>query len=150
FSAWLRRLAETCREAGVVLIMDEIFTGFRLAERGACQYFGVSADMVTYGKTLGGGLPVGVLCGKAGLMKRYRDDRPADICSARGTFNSHPSVMGAMDAFLRHMETAEAKALYDGLDERWNNNAATLNARLASEDLPVEVTNLGTIWTVNY
>src|SRR5262249_15171602 len=115
YSAWLRRLAETCREAGIVLIVDEIFTGFRLPQRGGCQYFGIARDMVTYGKTLGGGLPVGALCGKAELMKRFRDDKPADICFARGTFNSHPYVMGAMDAFLRHLETPEAKTLYDEL-----------------------------------
>jgi len=148
YSAWLARLAETCRAAGIVLIVDEVFTGFRLAPRGACEYFGIAPDMITYGKTLGGGLPVGVLCGKAALMKRYRDDRPADICFARGTFNSHPYVMGAMDAFLRHMEGEEGRALYDEVDERWNIRAAGLNARLAAEDVPIRIANLGTIWTV--
>ena len=150
YGEWLRRIAETCREAGIVLIMDEIFTGFRLAPRGACEYFGVAPDMITYGKTLGGGLPVGVLCGKAELMKRFREDRPADICFARGTFNSHPYVMGAMDAFLNHMETDEGRALYDGLDERWNARAAALNERLADAGVPVEIANLGSIWTVGY
>ena len=58
------------------------------------------ADMVTYGKTVAGGLPVGVLCGRHEFMRRFRDDRPADICFARGTFNSHPYVMGAMYEFL--------------------------------------------------
>ena len=150
YTAWLARLAETCRAAGVVLIMDEVFTGFRLAPHGACEYFGVTPDMVTYGKTLGGGLPVGVLCGRADLMKRYREDRPADICFARGTFNSHPYVMGAMDAFLRHMETPEGRALHNDLDAIWDQRAATLNARLADEDVPVRVANLSTIWTVWY
>jgi glutamate-1-semialdehyde 2,1-aminomutase len=150
YAAWLKRLAETCRKAGIVLIVDEVFTGFRLAPRGACEYFGIAPDMITYGKTLGGGLPVGVLCGKGELMKRFREDRPADICFARGTFNSHPYVMGAMDAFLRHMETPAGRALYDGLDERWNERAQSLNARLAAEELPVRLTNLSTIWTVNY
>lgn len=150
YAAWLRRLAEVCRKAGIVLIVDEVFTGFRLAPRGACEYFGIAPDMITYGKTLGGGLPVGVLCGTAALMKRYREDRPADICFARGTFNSHPYVMGAMDAFLRHMETPAGRALYDGLDERWDRRAETLNSRLADADLPVRLANLGTIWTVNY
>ena len=150
YSAWLQRLVETCRASGIVLIVDEIFTGFRLAERGACEYFGIAPDMITYGKTLGGGLPVGVLCGKAQLMKRFRDDRPADICFARGTFNSHPYVMGAMDAFLRHMETIEARSLYEGLDERWNERAEMLNERLRLQELPVAIANLGTIWTVNY
>jgi glutamate-1-semialdehyde 2,1-aminomutase len=150
YAQWLGRLAGTCREAGVVFILDEVFTGFRLAPRGACEYFGIEADMITYGKTLGGGLPVGVLCGTAALMKRFREDRPADICFARGTFNSHPYVMGAMDAFLRHMETPEARALYDGLDEAWNARAALLNARLVEAGYPVRVSNLGTIWTVTF
>ncbi len=150
YGAWLRRLREICRKAGVVFIVDEVFTGFRLAPKGACEYFGVDADMITYGKTLGGGLPVGVVCGTAALMKRYREDRPADICFARGTFNSHPYVMGAMDAFLRHMETAEGRMLYDGLDETWNARAASLNARLAELDCPVRIANLGTIWTVTF
>ena len=59
------RLREVCTKRGIVLIFDEVFVGFRLARGGAQEYFGVAADMVTYGKTLGGGLPVGVLCGKA-------------------------------------------------------------------------------------
>ena len=80
--------------------------GFRLAPGGAQQYFGVRADMVTYGKTLGGGLPVGVVCGQAPWMKRFREERPADICFARGTFNSHPYVMGAMQVFLERLHSA--------------------------------------------
>ena len=59
--------------------------------------------MVTYGKSLAGGLPVGVVCGRKDLMRRYRDDRPVDICFARGTFNSHPYVMTAMDEFLTRL-----------------------------------------------
>ena len=58
------RLREVCTERGIVLIFDEVFVGFRLAAGGAQEYFGVRADMVTYGKTLGGGLPVGALCGR--------------------------------------------------------------------------------------
>ncbi len=150
YSAWLAKLREVCTKSGVVMIVDEVFTGFRLARRGACEYFGVTPDMVTYGKTLGGGLPVGVLCGRADLMKRYRDDRPADICFARGTFNSHPYVMGAMDAFLKWHGSAEAAAAYDGVDERWNARAADLNARLAGEGLSPRIANLGTVWTISY
>jgi glutamate-1-semialdehyde 2,1-aminomutase len=150
YAAWLARLRDVCTRAGIVLIVDEVFTGFRLAPRGACEYFGIAPDMVTYGKTLGGGLPVGVLCGRADLMQRYRDDRPADICFARGTFNSHPYVMGAMDAFLRRMETPEGRALYDGVDELWDGRAAALNARLAAGRLSPRVANLGTVWTTGY
>lgn len=150
YGAWLKRLAEVCAKAGVVLIFDEVFVGFRMAPGGAAEYFGVRPDMITYGKTLGGGLPIGVLCGRAEVMKRYRDDRPVDICFARGTFNSHPYVMGAMDAFLRRMETPGVLALYNDLDGRWNGRAAALNAALAQAGAPVKVANLQTIWTVLY
>ena len=100
YAEWLKKLREVCTERGIVLIFDEIFVGFRLAAGGAQEYFGVRADMVTYGKSLAGGLPVGVVCGRKELMRRFRDDRPADVCFARGTFNSHPYVMTAMDEFL--------------------------------------------------
>ncbi len=150
YMQWLKRLRDVCTERGIVLILDEIFVGFRLAPGGAQEYFGVKADMVTYGKTLGGGLPVGVLTGRHDLMKRYRDDRPGDICFARGTFNAHPYVMGAMHQFLRALETPQLQGLYTALDDTWNGRAVSLNQRLASLDLPVRVANMSTIWTVLY
>ncbi len=150
YTAWLKQLRAVCTERDIPLIFDEVFVGFRLAPGGAAEYFGVQPDLVTYGKTLGGGLPVGVLCGRHALMKRYRDDRPADVCFARGTFNAHPYVMGTMHAFLRRLETPEVLALYDGLDERCNEWAARLNRRLDEAGLPVKVANIASIWTVCY
>jgi glutamate-1-semialdehyde 2,1-aminomutase len=150
YAEWLHRLAEVCRERGIVLILDDVFTGFRIARGGAAEYFGIRPDMVTYGKTLGGGLPVGVLVGKAALMKRFREDRPVDICFARGTFNAHPYVMAAMNAFLRRLDEPDTAALYAGLDERWNARAARMNASLAAAGVPVRVANLSSIWTVLY
>lgn len=150
YGAWLTRLREVCSARGIVLIFDEVFSGFRLAPRGAQQYFGVQADLVTYGKTLGGGLPVGVVCGKHALMKRFRDDRPTDICFARGTFNAHPYVMGAMNQFLQRLESADIQALYVDLESTWNRRARMLNARLASGSLPLHVVDMSTIWTVCY
>jgi glutamate-1-semialdehyde 2,1-aminomutase len=127
-----------------------VFVGFRLAKGGAQDYFGVRADLVTYGKTLGGGLPIGVVCGKSDLMKRFRNDRPVDICFARGTFNSHPYVMAAMNEFLRHLQTPQADALYRDLDRIWDERANLLNQRLAAEGLPVKLANMSSIWTVCY
>ena len=150
YTEWLRRLRAVCSERKIVLIFDEVFTGFRLAPGGAQEYFGVRADMVTYGKTLGGGLPIGAVCGRRDLMKRFREDRPADICFARGTFNSHPYVMGAMQEFLQRLETQQVRALYRGLDEIWNGRAERLNRCLREEGLPVQVASLSSIWTVCY
>jgi len=150
YTAWLQRLRAVCSERGIVLIFDEVFMGFRLAPGGAQQYFGVRADLVTYGKTLGGGLPVGVVCGKAALMKRFREDRPADICFARGTFNSHPYVMGAMQVFLERLHSAPVRAMYADLDATWNRRAEQMNQRLREAGVPVQVANLSSVWTVFY
>ncbi len=150
YTDWLKRLREVCTARGIVLIFDEVFVGFRIARGGAQEYFGVRADLVTYGKTLGGGLPVGALCGRKELMRRFRDERPADICFARGTFNSHPYVMGAMQEFLVSLEQPEIAALYDNLDAAWDGRAARLNERLRAENLPLQIANMSTIWTISY
>ena len=150
YTKWLQELREVCTERGIALIFDEVFVGFRLAPGGAQAYFGVQADLVTYGKTLGGGLPVGVVCGPARWMKRYREERPADICFARGTFNAHPYVMAAMAAFLKRLREPAQQALYQGLDARWNERASAFNARFEQEGLPCRVANLSSIWTMTY
>ncbi len=150
YTAWLRELRQVCSERGIALIFDEVFLGFRLARGGAQAYFGVQADLVTYGKTLGGGFPVGVVCGKHEWMKRWREDRPADICFARGTFNAHPTVMGAMSAFLDRLDTPEVQAMYDGLDERWNDRARRFNDAMIAHDLPLRAVNMSSVWTLTY
>ncbi|MEO5769075.1 MAG: aminotransferase class III-fold pyridoxal phosphate-dependent enzyme [Polyangia bacterium] len=150
YQDWLRKLRAVCTERGIVLIFDEVFVGFRLAAGGAQEYFGVRADMVTYGKTLGGGLPVGALCGRKQLMKRFRDERPTDICFARGTFNSHPYVMATMNEFLTRIQAPEIRAVFQQLDAVWDGRAARMNQRLEAEGLPVRVAHLSSIWTVRY
>jgi glutamate-1-semialdehyde 2,1-aminomutase len=150
YGDWLKKLREVCTERGIVLIFDEVFVGFRLARGGAQEYFGVKADMVTYGKSLAGGLPIGVVCGRKELMRRFRDDRPADVCFARGTFNSHPYVMTAMDEFLSRLASPNFSSIYNGLDELWNKRARELNDMLAKEGLPVQVANMSSIWMVHY
>jgi glutamate-1-semialdehyde 2,1-aminomutase len=150
YADWLGQLRRVCTERGIVLIFDEVFLGFRLAPGGAQEYFGVKADLVTYGKTLGGGLPVGVICGRSDLMKRYRTDRPGDICFARGTFNAHPYVMASMLVFLERLRSPAMKQLYEGLDTRWNDRAGMLNQKLKDAGVPVQVANMSTVWTVTY
>ena len=150
YSVWLQQVREVCALRGIVLIFDEVFTGFRLGYRGAQGYFGVQADMVTYGKTLGGGLPVGVLCGRRDLMQRFKPDQPANISFARGTFNSHPYVLAAMNVFLQRIEQPRYQNLYLQAEATWDARIALLNERLQSAGLPVEVANLHTICTVLY
>ena len=98
YTAWLQELREVCTERGIVLIFDEVFVGFRLAPGGAQEYFGVRADMVTYGKTLGGsGLPV-----RCRLRTRRSDEafsrRPARRYLFRARHVQFPSVRDGGDA----------------------------------------------------
>jgi len=150
YTAWLTKLRTVCTQRGIVLIFDEVFVGFRLARGGAQEYFGVRADLVTYGKTIAGGLPIGVVCGRKEIMRRFREDRPADICFARGTFNAHPYVMGSMCEFFERLDSEPIAALYRDLDAVWNSRAQALNERLRAQDLPVRVAKLSSIWTVLY
>ncbi|MGD2171189.1 MAG: aminotransferase class III-fold pyridoxal phosphate-dependent enzyme [Gammaproteobacteria bacterium] len=150
YSSWLEELRAVCTRRGIVLILDEVFTGFRLAYRGAQEYFGVQADIVTYGKSLGGGLPVGVVCGKRELMKRYKEQQPANISFARGTFNSHPLVMAAMNEFLQRIELPYCQRLYYYNEKTWEQRRAKINQALADADLPLEIAGITSIWTLLY
>src|SRR5262249_51764760 len=93
YARWLHELRRVCAERDVPLIFDEVYSGFRLAPGGAQQYFGVRADMVVYGKTVGGGLPIGVVCGTQALMRRFDPERAMRIAYVVGTFSAHPVVM---------------------------------------------------------
>jgi glutamate-1-semialdehyde 2,1-aminomutase len=141
---------QVCNERGIVFIIDEVFVGFRLAYGGAQEYFNISGDMVTYGKTLGGGLPIGVVCGKHKWMKRFRDNHPADICFARGTFNSHPHVMASMHEFLRRIDEPDIRNNYESNNRLWDERVMELNRRLVDRQLPVKIVNLSSIWTITY
>jgi glutamate-1-semialdehyde 2,1-aminomutase len=150
YTRWLCKLRAVCSARNIVLIFDEVFVGFRLARGGAQEYFGVRADLVTYGKTVAGGLPIGVVCGRRDLMKRFREDRPADICFARGTFNAHPYVMGAMYEFLQRLDGKTIGEIYRDLDVVWDSRARAMNERLTAAGLPVRIENLSSIWTISY
>jgi glutamate-1-semialdehyde 2,1-aminomutase len=150
YTRWLQSLREVCTARGIALILDEVFLGFRLAPGGAQEYFGVEADLVTYGKTLGGGFPVGVVCGRKEWMRRYREERPGDICFARGTFNSHPYVMAAMQVFLERLDRPEVQGIYRNLEERWNERVQSLNGEMETAGLPVRFANMSSVWTVLY
>ncbi len=134
-----------------MLIFDEVFVGFRLAPGGAQEYFGVRADMVTYGKTLGGGLPVGVVCGRA-RPDEALPRRPAGRHLLRARHVQLASLRDGRDAGVPRAPrdagdprrcTRTRRALERARGEQ-------LNARLEEAGLPVRVANLSSIWTVCY
>ena len=101
YAEWLRQLRELCSAYEIPLIFDEVYSGFRLAPGGAQEYFAVRADMVVYGKTVAGGLPIGVVCGKKDTDAPLRSEvAHAHRLRCRHVFRP-PGVMGAMNEFLR-------------------------------------------------
>ena len=83
-------------------------------------------------------------------MKRFRDDAPADICFARGTFNSHPYVMGSMNVFLNRIEQAEFSKNFQQVDDEWNQRAIYTNERLSKENIPLKIVNMSSVWVPLY
>jgi glutamate-1-semialdehyde 2,1-aminomutase len=150
YAVWLRKLRQACTETGVPLVFDEVFSGFRLAPGGAQAYFGTQADMVVYGKTVAGGMPIGVVCGKRELMRRFDPARPLRMAYVVGTFSAHPHVMGAMNEFLHWVAEPATSARYTAVNAVAAAWAAASSAEFAAAGLPLKVTNLGTIWTLQF
>jgi glutamate-1-semialdehyde 2,1-aminomutase len=148
YAEWLRRLREVCTTCDIPLIFDEVYSGFRLAPGGAQEYFGVQADLVVYGKTVGGGMPIGVCCGKKELMRRFDPDHPMRLAYVIGTFSAHPSVMGAMNEFLHWVTASQAAQRYEEANRRCTAWAAWINKDFADRALPLRVVNLATVWTI--
>jgi glutamate-1-semialdehyde 2,1-aminomutase len=148
YAQWLRQLREVCSTCGIPLLFDEVYTGFRLAPGGAQEYFGVQADMVMYGKTVAGGMPIGVVCGKKDLMRRFDVAHPMRLVYVIGTFSAHPVVMGTMNEFLRWVVQPAAAQLYDEANQRCTEWVQMTNQQLVASALPLRVVNLATVWTV--
>lgn len=148
YAHWLRQLRETCTACDIPLIFDEVYSGFRLCPGGAQEYFGVQADLVVYGKTVGGGMPIGVCCGRKDLMRRFDPEHPMRLAYVIGTFSAHPLVMGAMNEFLRWVTKPSAVQQYDEANQRCTEWAAEVNKAFAERALPLRIVNLATVWTI--
>lgn len=138
---FLEGLRKLCDESGSLLIFDEVITGFRLAPGGAQAYFGVRADLVTYGKIIGGGMPVGAYGGSRKLMEQVA---PLGPVYQAGTLSGNPVAMAAGLAQLRILKSAPE--IYTVLERR----GAMLQAGLqdALSGIPAQVNRVGSLLTV--
>jgi glutamate-1-semialdehyde 2,1-aminomutase len=150
YARWLQQLRAVCAEVGIPLIVDEVYTGFRLAPRGAQEYFGVQPDMVVYGKTVAGGMPVGVVCGRKALMRRFDPERPLRVAYVIGTFSAHPVVMGAMNEFLRWLGEPTTRPRYQEMNHRCAQWVRETNRQLTAAAVPLQVAHLATVWTLRF
>lgn len=151
---FLHELREFTTRAGAALIFDEMISGFRCDPGGAQAFLGVRADLATYGKVLGGGMPIGAVAGNAAFLDaidggawRYGDDSypPAGTTFFAGTFCKHPLAMAAAHAVLTELRT-RGPELQRELNARTERLAAELSDCFAAEGLPVTVARFASLF----
>jgi glutamate-1-semialdehyde 2,1-aminomutase len=140
---YLQGLADLCKRHGALFIVDEVMTGFRLSPGGACGLYGVRPDLVTFGKVIGGGLPVGAFGGRADVMDQIA---PAGPVYQAGTLNGNPMAMAAGTATLEHL----SPAAYEALEKRGAALAAGLAEAAAAAGVPVQVNRVGSMLTIYF
>ena len=154
---FLKQVRAITEASGTALVFDEVVTGFRMHPAGMQHLFDIKADLACYGKVVGGGLPVGVLAGKASFMDaldgggwRYGDDSYPEVGVTffAGTFVRHPLVLAALEAVLEHMK-ARGTALQEAVSARMARLVEQLSACFAERGLSLPVPSYGSMFYIN-
>ncbi|MCP4157062.1 MAG: amino acid adenylation domain-containing protein, partial [bacterium] len=152
--AFLKELRRITSETGTALIFDEMITGFRISPGGAQDYFGVRADIATYGKIVGGGMPVGIVAGEKRFLDavdggswNFGDDTypGTDVTYFAGTFCKHPFTMAGAKAVFTYLKE-QGPALQQQLNQRTQSFVDTMNAYFVRENVPVHIVNFGSLF----
>ena len=156
--AFLQELRKMTEKEPTCLIFDEVISGLRIGLGGAQEFFGVKADLASYGKVVGGGMPIGVVAGKAeymdgfdGGMWQYGDDsRPeAGMTYFAGTFVRHPLTLSASLAILKHLQ-AGGQPMYDKLNGLSDYLADELNKVFEDLEAPMYLANFGSLFKIQF
>ncbi|WP_317168123.1 aminotransferase class III-fold pyridoxal phosphate-dependent enzyme [Spirosoma taeanense] len=156
--SFLQELRTVTAEAGTALVFDEVITGFRMHPGGAQALFGIKADLATYGKVVGGGMPIGVIAGKKGFMDaldgghwQYGDASTPEVGVTyfAGTFVRHPLALAAAKASLIHLKK-QGPALQQRLTSLTERLAMTINAEMTRRQIPLTVVQFGSLWKLKY
>lgn len=142
-AGFLEGLREICDQNGILLIFDEVMTGFRLAKGGAQELFGIKADLVTFGKVIGGGLPVGAFAARREIMQFLA---PVGPVYQAGTLSGNPLAMAAGLAMLQAID--EDPAIFTRLDEKTAYLEAGLRRVLDKTTLPYKINRTGSMISV--
>lgn len=151
---FLLQLREITKNSGIALIFDEILTGFRIHLGGAQAWFGIDADIATYGKIVGGGLPIGIIAGKSTYMDRidggmwnYGDASYPQVETTlfAGTYCKHPLSMAAAKAVLKYLKS-QGNALQQQLNERTSQFIEKLNTYFQEDAVPIRLANCGSMF----
>jgi amino acid adenylation domain-containing protein/FkbH-like protein len=148
---FIREVREITRQSGSVFVFDEVITGFRTGPRGAQEFYGIEADLATYGKVVGGGMPLGVVAGKAeymdtfdGGMWQYGDDSfpGKGVTFFAGTFVRHPLAMAAVKEVLLHLK-GKGPEFWQGVKDRATRLATTVDKMFVENNAPFRMPNFG-------
>lgn len=137
---FLQGLRKLCDEFGVLLIFDEVITGFRLAFGGAAQYYGVTPDLVTYGKIIGAGMPVGAYGGRKEIMEMVA---PAGKVYQAGTLSGNPIAMAAGLTQLKYLY--DHQEIYSDLEEKGERLYGGMEALIKEKGLPYRVNHIASL-----
>ena len=155
---FLHELRKMTNDEPTALIFDEVISGLRIGLGGAQEHFGVRADLASYGKVVGGGMPIGVVAGKAEYMDgldggywEYGDDsRPeAGMTYFAGTFVRHPLTLAACKAILEYLK-AGGQPLYDRLNNLADYLAEELNQVFKELDAPLYLAHFGSLFKIQF
>lgn len=142
---FIPQLRKLCSKNGAVLIFDEVMTGFRLGLGGAQEILGVDADLITYGKVIGGGLPVGAFGGKKEIMDFLAPDGPV---YQAGTLSGNPIAMAAGYAMLNYLKSNSD--IYDSLNKKTKYLKMGIEQVLLKSNVPFQVNSLGSMISVHF
>ena len=142
-AGYLEGLRTLTRQHGALLIVDEVMTGFRVALGGACELYSLDPDLVTLGKIVGGGLPVGVFGGKLQFMDMLA---PLGPVYQAGTLSGNPLAMAAGFATVSYLKD-HAGEIYPQLDANTGKLAEGVAADAALVDIPLTLNRVGSMWT---
>lgn len=150
YKQYLTTLRKICADLEIPLIFDEVSSGFKLALGGAQEYFGIQADIVIYGKTIGGGSPVGIVCGKSKYMKTHDEEHPFCHAGIQGTFSCSPLTVNIMHENLKYILDNEKhiRAQMVEKDELFRNWIKTMNEKLAK--YPIVLRGFSNLFTFDF
>lgn len=141
---FLGRLREVTRESDVLLLFDEVITGFRLALGGGQEYFDVLPDLATFGKALGGGMPIGAIGVKREILQSTLEQEPP--LSVAGTFSGNAMTLATGNAFLDYV--IANRGIYEGMKEKGDHLRERFNTYAREKSYPATMVGKGSMWQI--
>tara|TARA_B100001057_G_scaffold495359_1_gene594211 strand:+ start:1370 stop:2656 length:1287 start_codon:yes stop_codon:yes gene_type:complete len=142
---FIEGLRKLCDDFQTLLIFDEVMTGFRLAKAGAQETLGVNADIITYGKVLGGGLPVGAYAARAEIMEHLAPEGPV---YQAGTLSGNPLAMAAGFAMLTHLD--QNPEVFESLERKTQSIANGISSLLDKKSIPFQINRYGSMMSLHF